>query len=228
MLAILVKPADPKDRAGLEHAIGVAFLSVADKNVCADKVSKATHSAGGEAKASLIRLLAKAPTNKALGAVKAMTKDLNTAVKDAAVRTLADWPNPTPADDVIAMAKATSDKKHRILLLRGYIRMAGLVEDPTEMCIAAIKLAEGSRDKKQVLSALGQAGSFKAFNLAAGYLDDKETFEEAAMAAARIGEKLRGSKDRQQVKTVLQKIVKATKNRSTKKMAEKTIRGIKK
>ena len=228
MLAILVKPADPKDRAGLEHAVGVAFLSIADKGVCADKVAKATHSAGGEAKASLIRLLAKAPTAKALGAVKAMTKDQNAAVKDAAVRTLASWPNAAPANDVIAMAKATSDKKHRILLLRGYIRMAGTVEDPTEMCIAAMKLADGARDKQQALSVLGQAGSIKAFNLAAGYLDDKDTFEEAAMAAARIGEKLKGSKARQQVKTVLQKIVKTTKNRSTKKMAEKTIKGIKK
>jgi HEAT repeat protein len=228
LLALLVSPADPKDRAGIEHAAGVVFLSVGNNETCAAKVLTATHSASGDAKAALVRLLAKAPTPKALNAVKALIKNPAESVSDAAVRTLAAWPDATPASAVIALAKSTSNKTHRVLLLRGYIRMAGLTKDPTEMCLAAMKIAQSKQDKKLVLSGFANAGSIEAFNTVAKYLDDDDTREEAAMAAAKIGDKLRGSKDRLQVKFILQKVVKITKSNNTKKMAERTIRGIKK
>ena len=227
LLALLVKPAETKDRGAIEHAAGVVFLSVGDNDACAAKVLTATHSASGDAKAALVRLLSKAPTPKALAAVKVLIKDSAESVSDAAIRTLADWPDATPADDVIALAKSTSNKTHRVLLLRGYVRMAGMSKDPTDMCLNAMKVAQTTQDKKLVLSGFGQAGSFKALNTVAKYLDDKDTREEAAMAAAKIGDKLRGSKDRLQVKFILQKVVKITKSSNTKKMAERTIRRIK-
>ena len=228
LLAILVKPADPKDRSGIERAAGVVFLSVGDNEKCATKVFAAMRSASGDAKAALVRLLAQAPTTKALAMVQAAVKDKTESINDAAVRTLAAWPDATPADAVLALAKSSSNKTHRVLLLRGYVRMAGLTKDPTDMCVRAMKIAQTTQDKKLVLSGFGAAGSIKAFNTVAEYLDDKDTREEAAMAAAKIGDKLRGSKDRLQVKFILQKVVKITKSRNTKKMAEKTIRDIKK
>jgi len=184
-------------------------------------------SASGDAKASLIRLLAQAPTPSALSAVRAAVRDKTEAINDAAVRTLAGWPDAMPAVSVLALAKSTSNKTHRVLLLRGYVRMAGLSKDPGAMCMQAMKLAKGTQDKKLVLSGFGAAGSMEAFNTVAKYLDDKATREEAAMAAAKIGDKLRGSKDRLQVKFILQKVVKVTRNRNTKRMAERTIRSIK-
>jgi len=228
LLTLLVRPADPKDRSGIERAAGVAFLSIADKEKSADKILAVMRSASGDAKAALVRLLAQTPTTKALNAVKAMLKDQAETVKEASVRTLSAWPDATPADTVLALAKSTSNKTHRVLLLRGYVRMASLTRDPTDMCMQAIKLAESTQDKKLVLSGFGASGSMEALNTVAKYLDDKNTREEAAMAAAKIGEKLRASKDRIQVKAILQKVVKVTRNRNTKRMAEKTIRGIKK
>jgi hypothetical protein len=90
-----------------------------------------------------------------------------------------------------------------------------------------MQIAKTAQDKKLVLSGLGGADSLAALNLAAKYLNDKETCEEAAMAAAQIGERLRGSKDKQWVKAVLQKVVKTTRNSNTRKRAERTIRCIK-
>jgi len=227
LLAILVKPADPKDRSLIEHAAGTAFLSVKSDTTCASKVLAAMRSASGDAKASLIRLLAQAPAPSALSAVRAAVRDKTEAINDAAVRTLAGWPNATPAASVLALAKSTSNKTHRVLLLRGYVRMAGLSKDPGAMCMQAMKLAKSTQDKKLVLSGFGAAGSMEALNTVAKYLDDKATREEAAMAAAKIGDKLRKSKDKNQVKVILQKVVKVTRNRNTKKMAERTIRSIK-
>ena len=227
LLALLVRPADPKDRSIIEHAAGTVFLSVKSNTICASKVLAAMRSASGEAKASLIRLLAQAPAPSALSAVRAAVRDKTEGINDAAVRTLAGWPNATPAASVLALAKSTSDKTHRVLLLRGYVRMAGLSKDPGAMCLLAMQIAKSTQDKKLVLSGFGAAGSMEALNTVAKYLDDKATREEAAMAAAKIGDKLRGSKDRLQVKFILQKVVKLTRNRNTKKMAERTIRSIK-
>ena len=227
LLAILVKPVDPKDRPLIERAAGVAFLSVKSNTVCAPKVLAAMRSASGDAKASLIRLLAQAPTSSALTAVRAAVKDKDAVVNDAAVRTLANWPNATAANAVLALARSSSNKTHRVLLLRGYVRMAGISKDPAGMCLRAMQIAKSAQDKKLVLSSLGTANSFEALNLVAKYLDDKETREEAALAAAQIGDRLRRSRNRQKVKAILRKVVKTTRNGNTRKRAEKTIRGIK-
>ena len=227
LLALLVKPADPKERLNIERSVGVLFLAVADSDLCASKVLAALKSIPGDARPSLIRMLARTPTPKALAAVQGAAKDSAEAVNDAAVRTLADWPDASAADAVIALAKSTSNKTHRVLLLRGYIRMAGTVKDSTDMCLRAMKLAESTQDKKLVLSGFKSAGTIKAFKEVAKHLDDKKTREEAALAAAYIGEKLKRSKDKEKVKTVLKKIQKFTRNNHTKKMVQRTIRDIK-
>jgi len=227
LLKILVSPADPGDRAALENAAGKIFLSVGDNDKCAAKVLTASHNASGEAKASLVRLMGKAPTAKTLDAVKTLVRSSDKAVKDAAVRTLADWPNAEPADAVIALAKSTSNKTHRVLLLRGYVRMAGMTKDSTDMCMAAMKIATSTQDKKLVLSGFGSAGTMKALNEVAKYFDDEKVREEAGLAAAKIGEKLKRTPDKLQVKFLLQKVQKFTKSNNTKRMVDRTIRDIK-
>jgi len=226
LLKILASPADPKDRGALEHAAGTLFLSVADNDKCAAKVLAASHTASGEAKAAMVRLMGKVPNAKTLDAVKTLVKSSDKAVNDASVRTLAAWPDATPAAAVIALAKSTSNKTHRVLLLRGYVRMAGMTKDPTDMCLAAMKLASSSQDKKLVLSGFGAAGTMKALNEVAKYFDDAKVREEAGLAAALIGEKLKKSPDKLQVKFLLAKVRKFTKSSNTKKMVEKTIREI--
>ncbi|MDP6635378.1 MAG: HEAT repeat domain-containing protein [Phycisphaerae bacterium] len=226
LLAILVKPVDPKDRAALEHAAGTVFLSVGDNEKCAGKVLTATHSASGEAKAALVRLLGKVPTPKGLDAVKTLIKSSDKAVNDASVRTLADWSNIEPADAVIALARSTSNKTHRVLLLRGYVRMASMTKDPTDMCLQAMKLADSTQGKKLVLSGFGSAGTMGALNEVAKYFNDEKVREEAGLAAAMIGEKLKRSKERLQVKFILQKVLKFTKSSNTRRRVQKIVKDI--
>ena len=66
----------------------------------------------------------------------------------------------------------------------------------------------------------------KALNEVAKYFDDAKVREEAGLAAALIGEKLKKSPDKLQVKFLLRKVQKFTKSSNTKKMVEKTIREI--
>ena len=70
--------------------------------------------------------------SKALDAVRAALKkeDLTAEVKDAAVRTLSEWPDAAPADDLLALVNTSSNQTHKVLALRGYIRMAGMTGKP--------------------------------------------------------------------------------------------------
>jgi len=224
LVALLVRPADPGDRGAIEQAVGTAFLSAKDPQACTAAVLTPMRGAPADARPSLVRLLGRAGGPKALAAVRTSLKDRDESVKDTAIRTLADWPDASPADEVFALAKS-SGKKYRVLLLRGYVRMAGIAKDSGGMCIKAMGLAQSTGDKKLVLSGLGSASTLDAFKLAEKYLDDKATREEAALAATMIAEKLPNS-DRVQVRDAMKKIASTVKNRRTRDRANRILRSI--
>ena len=222
LLGLLVKPAD---RAAVELAVATAFLSVKDSDVRTAAVLGALGALGktsDDTKPSLVRLLANAGSPKALDAVRAAVKDKNPSVNDAAVRTLANWPDASPADEVLAMVKSSPNQTHRVLLLRGYIRMAAMSKDATKMFVRAMDLAKSTSDKKLVLSGLGSASSIEALELVEKYIDNEAVQSEAAMAATQIAEKLLGF-DATRAKVALKKVIDTVKNKNIRQKAQDVI-----
>jgi len=85
-------------------------------------------------------------------------QDKRPPVRDAALRALAGWPDPAPADEVLELAKATPDLVHHVLCLRGYVRMAGQVaaKDKAKalrMCEAALTVVRRD-EERNLLTAL--------------------------------------------------------------------------
>jgi len=192
LVELAVKPKDANDRFVIEQAVGSIFNRIEDKDRQAKPVLAALADAPSDAKPTLLRLLGKSATSKALDAVRAALKeDSNAEVKDAALRTLSEWPNTSPADDLLALASTSSNKTHKVLALRGYIRMAGMSKEPVAMYTRAMKLAERADEKKLVLGGLGSAGSAEALALAEKYLTDKQLQTEAASAVVQIADQLR-------------------------------------
>jgi len=191
LVALAVKPGDVKDRPAFEQAIGTVFKRVADKDRQAEPLLAALSRAPVDAKPMFLRLLGRPATTKALKAVRAALRDTNANVTDAAVRTLADWPDAAPAEQLLILARNSQNRAHKVLALRGYIRMAGMSENPTAMYIRAMELAERPEDKKLVLGGLGSAGSAQALELVEQYIKDENLQAEAALAAVQIAERLR-------------------------------------
>jgi len=131
-------------------------------------------------------------------------------------------PDPTPAADLLRVARTSADRIHKVLALRGYVRMAGMSDDPTAMYVRAMDLAERPDDKKLVLGGLGTASSAEALAIAERYLDDNALQAEAALAAAQIATRLKES-DAARAKAALRKIVGLVKGGAARKQAQDAI-----
>jgi HEAT repeat protein len=222
LVALAVKPKDAKDRTAIEQAIGVVFKRVTDKDSQAGPVLAALAGAPTDAKPTLLRLLGRPATPKALKAVRAALKDRNAEVRDAAVRTLAEWSDAAPAEQLLVLARTSTNRTHKVLALRGYVRMAGMSKDPTAMYIRAMELAERPDDKKLVLGGLGSANSAQALTLVERYLKDKDLQVEAAQAAVQIAKRLR-QKDATRARMALENVVSVVKDSRIRRQAQDII-----
>ena len=191
LVAVAVKPFDPNDREVVEQAVQAAFRRLPDPVVQSGPVLAALRVAPTEAKPTLLRLLGLTGTTEALAAVRAGIKDSDASVRDAAVRTLADWPDAAPAEDLLALVRSSTETAHKVIALRGYVRMAGLAKDPTPLYARAVELAQRPEDKKLVLGGLGTASTPAALDLVEPYLKDEGLKAEAALAVVQISGRLR-------------------------------------
>lgn len=191
LVELAIKIKDAKDLPTFEQAITAVFRRVRSKDLQAAPVLAALASAPTNVKPTLVRLLGKPATPKALVAVRAALKDRNDEVKDAAVRTLSEWPNAAPADELLTLARTSTNRTHKVLALRGYVRMAGISSNPTAMYARAMSLAVRLEDKKLVLAGLGSTDSKMALELVELYLIEDELQNEAALAAIQIAKRLR-------------------------------------
>ncbi|MCJ7676039.1 MAG: HEAT repeat domain-containing protein, partial [Sedimentisphaerales bacterium] len=132
-----------------------------------------------EARCSLLSVLGRIGDNSALPELRKALADDDAKIQDAAIRALSDWPNPAPVDDLLKVAKTSDNQVHRILALRGFVRLLGLetgrpAEEMIELYQQAMKLAPpiGSGEKRKVLSGLANTKSLAALEMAATCLQD--------------------------------------------------------
>jgi hypothetical protein len=98
---------------------------------------------------------------EALDALKKAAVSKDAALCDAAVRALSDWPDARPAEAALEIARKSPSEVHRVLALRGYLRMIALPSDrpaaeTQTMLKAALAAARRPQDKAMVQSLLNQ------------------------------------------------------------------------
>jgi hypothetical protein len=222
LVELAIHPKDAKDLPAFEQAIAAVFGRVRSKDLQAAPVLAALAEAPQEAKPMLVRLLGRPATAKALEAVRSALKDQNYELRDATVRTLFDWPNAEPAEELLALARTSANQTHKVLALRGYVRMAGMSDNPTAMYVRAMELAERPDDKKLVLGGLGNADSARALELVERYLNDKELQNEAALAAIQIAKRLQQNEPGR-AKTAMKNVVAVVENSRIRRQAQDVI-----
>ncbi len=182
---------DPDDLAELEQAVAAAFQRVTDPEKQAAPLIEVCRTAPAVAQPALLRLLSRTGTPSALAAIRTALGDQNPGVRDAALRALADWPDGTPAEELLTQARDASIPRTEVLALRGFVRMAGLSKDPGAMYAHAMEVAQRPEDKKLVLASLGAAEPIAAMKLVEPCLQDEQLRAEAASAAFQIADRLR-------------------------------------
>jgi HEAT repeat protein len=198
---------DPVQAFGLaEKTIVAVAHKIEDKNRQAEAVLAVLPSVEDiERRCSLLSVLGKIGDNSALPCLREALANSDAEIQGAAIRALADWPTSEPASDLLNVAQSSGNRLHRILALRGAVRLLGLDSRPPacegvvasprrpaketiEMYSRAMSLAPDADDKKRILSGLADTKSPDALLIAADYLQDKTLSSEAELAVVKIAE----------------------------------------
>lgn len=223
LVKLVVSPHHPGDRGAVDQAIAAVCNKIEDRDAQAGPILAALATAPNDAKVFLLRLLARPATAKALETVQAAITSQNSQVSDAAIRTLGEWPNPAPVDTLYEIALSSANQIHRILSLRGYIRLAALTQDPTTCYVNALKLAKRPEEIRLVLGGLHYAGTLQALELAESYMTDRALKAEACMAAAKVAN-VYCWQDRVRAKAILDKVIAQAPNDNVRNQARDVLR----
>jgi hypothetical protein len=132
---------------------------------------------------------------EAAAVVQAAVGEADKVVKDAAIRALVDWPDAQPIQAVRRLAESADDPTHRILALRGFIRMiemADLAEnDVLNLYDAAMKLATRPDEKRQILARIADVPCEAAMRIVQACENDPALASDAKAAAERIDQAMK-------------------------------------
>ena len=183
------------DRDKVESALAQAALRLTDKEAAVAPLLEALAGATPENQATLLRVLAQVPSQKSLVALRNAVKSADAGVQDAAMRGLADWPDAAAIPDLAAILRAPSSETHRVLALRGLVRLSSsLAPGPAAQSLAeAMALCRTPAEKKQVLGALTGVPSRGTLELAMSCLGDRTLELEAATATATLARRLQST-----------------------------------
>ena len=231
MVELLINAKSSSDRTEAQKTIAAVAHRIEDKNRQAASVLAALPSVKETAaRCSLLNVLGRIGDNSALPVLTSALKDKNVDVQTAAIRALADWPTSEPVAELQKIAESSGNKVHRILALRGFVRLLGLASDrpaseTIELYKKAMSLAPDAGEKKKVLSGLTTTKTLAAMQMAAGYLDDKALSVEAGAAVVNIAGGIYADNP-EQVKNMLNQIIKTTKSDSLREQAQEVINNL--
>lgn len=198
LLVLLPGLEDETEQEEMENLIAGVALTVVRPNARADAVkSLLAVTTDVKAQGSLLRVLGKIGDDSGLPLIRKALAEGNPDLVDAAVRSFCDWPTSTAKDDVMAVARTSANPVHKVLALQAFIRVIDLERYRNPAAAAAdleiaLKLASRPEEKKLVLGVLPRFACPEARAFAESLLNDPEVKAEAAIAVARIKERLGG------------------------------------
>jgi HEAT repeat protein len=197
LLTKVIQQQDPGLRAEAESTTTQVLGRIEDADRRSALVLEALRSANDpEARSGLLSLLPVCGDAKSLAALKAAATEPNPQIREAAIRGLADWPDATAWDSLIAVYRQPENELLRGLALRGLVRLAGeenahadakLVERYMQL----LSGAHSDGDLKLILGALSGAANPDALQLALPLLSNSGIRPEAELAVKKIAQSIK-------------------------------------
>ena len=182
---------------GADAALQAVASRATDKTAAAQKLIALTQTAEPGQLASLYETLALLGGKEALSAISLAAGGSNEQVKDAAIRSLANWPD-FPATTVLLVIASDphATRVHNALAVQGIARLVkssdkepGAVRVKT--VVAAIHVAARDEEKKLLLSALASVPDKAAGEAILPFLTMPKYQQEAGLAGLTLAETLR-------------------------------------
>ena len=189
LVELLVAASSANEAAAAERAVVATGSRMDDPSDRIGPVVAALDKATVQAKAPLLRVLGGFGGAEAIDAVRVQLGNADPAVRDAAVRALAGWPDASASGELLKIAKASDSPIHRVLALRGYMRLVREVKEASarlKMLDAVLPIATTAQAKQMLLAALSEVADPGALHVATKFLDDADVHAEAAVATLNI------------------------------------------
>ncbi len=182
--------ADAARRDGAAGAFVAIVKRLPDPGEAADLVVDRLPDAVGPVRAALLSLLPKVGGADALQAARADLAHADPAVREAAVRALAEWSEPEPLPDLLELACSAGDRTHRILAVRGAVKLAEKLDLPAGQRAGRLAdlygLAPTTAERRLALAGLGRTPHPLALRVARFAMRDPAVAGEAQSAVAAI------------------------------------------
>lgn len=206
---LLTRATSEDDVAEFEAALDAACARLTDKAACAGPLLARLPASSPDARCALLRVLGTVGTPESLTAVRSSLNHADEAVRDAAFRVLADWPDAGALPALVEVIRSTSNDTQRTLALRGAVRLLRLGEQPPAQSAKAygelLGLARRVDDRKLVLSGLGAVPDASALKIVEPLLAEAPVRKEAEVAMLGIASALAGA-DPDQAKAVATRV----------------------
>lgn len=197
LLEIAEKASSDDLRNQAMEALSAICQKSSDKDAATRAVIEAQNNLSAAQRGELFPLLAELGTADALAAVQAASRNQNIQTAKEAVRALSAWPDGSPAEGLLDLARTATDTVLRTLALRGAITVCA-TETVVARRLAILQqaMAEATRpdERKLALSQVGQVPTPEALSLALKSISDPIVNNEAALAVVTIAEKLAPSR----------------------------------
>jgi len=229
LLGLLNTAPDDAARGEAEKAIAQVAREIPDETKRADAVLAALTSAKSPAaRCSLLRVLGGIGGARSLAAVQAAMESNDKQVRDAAVRALASWPDAAATDALLRIYRTTEDRTHRVLALRGLVRVLSLsastpVGEVAKFYREAAATAKDPGEKKLILSGAANVAHPDLLALAMAWVDDKTIHAEAALAAIKVGEAVLAI-DRRGTEAAMKKLASSAQDPKIRRRAQAVLR----
>ena len=201
----------PSARNAAETAAAKVLAKIPDPALRSTTIlGPLTQAKDAETRCSLIGLLRVCGNTQALEALKTAMQDTDPSVRDAALRTLADWPDVAAWDLLAEVYRPPAALREHRLALRGLVRLGHKENNsPTTTLIDRYReLLQHARDDselKLILSALAGCAHPDILNLVLPLRRNTQVKAEAEIAVRRIAEAIR-DKHPEAAQTALQEL----------------------
>ncbi len=178
-----------------EHASARMLVRISDPEKRLEPVRGALGAAKTtEVRASMVALLPESGTTPALALLESFLEDPNAEIREAAVRTMADWPSPAAWGALLVQFDTLADRALQTTVLQGLLRLAS--EDHANPATVArfrqlTARSRGEADLKMILGAMGGAASPETLEMALSYLSQPSVHTEAKATVKRIAEAIK-------------------------------------
>lgn len=190
-LVALVKNAKSGDeQSAAAGALASAVRAAGAPEQVLAKISSEFDKADPQGRGGLILAMGGIGGLKALEIARRALEDKETIVHDAAVRAMANWPDPSPIEDLLNLATDGKSEEERAAALAGHARMIGMKKDlppeqACEMFQAALDLTERDEEKKLIFAGLGRISDPQALRTLEQSLEEMRLMgEEGALPFA--------------------------------------------